>query len=219
MNGDVFPPMNLPDDGKGQSAVPWGRAVQGRVEDVEGRVDALSQALGGQNRSNASSLSLIAQQIQALGDQVRDLVGRASYSALDPDLTFRLPNTLSATPWGPSLSFTLAQPRVVSLMFTVGTSYQAAGSASLAYTRGALFIDNVRYVGVSRTESGVSGNATVLSGGDSTLICRAVVSLPAGGHTVQGGYMDTQVIGTSGPSFSYMDLRGPSVFADVLQPT
>lgn len=211
MSGDVFPPMNLPDDGKGQSAVPWGRAVQDRVVTVEGAIQSLSQALGGQNRSTASS-------IQTLGDQVRDLVGRESYSALDPELIFRLPNTLSATPWGPSLSFTLAQPRVVSLMFTVGTSYQAAGSASLSYTRGALFIDNARYVRASRTESGVSGNATVLSGGDSTLICRAVVSLPAGRHTVQGGYMDTQVIGTSGPSFSYMDLRGPSVFADVLQP-
>lgn len=203
---DVFPRRNLPDD-----AEPWGREHDNRVLSLENTVGTIKTSLLGQNRNNASS-------IQVLADQVRDLVGRESYSALDPELIFRLPNTLSATPWGPSLSFTLAQPRVVSLMFTVGTSYQAAGSASLSYTRGALFIDNARYVRASRTESGVSGNATVLSGGDSTLICRAVVPLPAGRHTVQGGYMDTQVIGTSGPSFSYMDLRGPSVFADVLQP-
>lgn len=208
MSDDVFPPMNLPDDGKGQSAVPWGRAVQDRVVTVEGRVESISQALGGQNRSTASS-------IQTLGDQVRDLVGRESYVASEPSLIFRLPNSLVATPWGPFLSLTLTEPRIVSLQFIVGTFFQAGGTAALTYTRGALFVNNAQLSSASQTESGMSGMSGLTPGGYGTLNCRAILPLPAGTHTIRGGYVDTQVIGAS----SWMELRSPSVFADVLQPT
>jgi hypothetical protein len=199
---DVFPRRNLPDD-----AEPWGREHDNRVYALESSVSSLQASLQGQNRNNASS-------IQTLGDQVSDLAGRESYSASAPALIFRLPNTLAATAWGPNVSFTLERPRIVSLEFVVGTFFQAGGTAALTYTRGALFINGASYNGASRTESGISGMSGLTPGGYGTLSCRAVLPLPAGTHTVSGGYVDTQVIGAS----SWMELRSPSVFADVLQP-
>lgn len=199
---DVFPRRNLPDD-----AEPWGREHDRRVYALESGVSSLEAALQGQNRNNASS-------IQTLGEQVNDLGARESYSAFAAGLIFRLPNTLAATAWGPEVSFTLAQPRVVSLEFVVGTFFQAGGTAALTYTRGALFINGARYTGASRTESGISGMSGLTPGGYGTLNCRAVLPLPAGTHIVSGGYVDTQVVGAS----SWMELRSPSIFADVLQP-
>lgn len=62
---DVFPRRNLP-----PLAEQWGREVESRVVSAESNIESLQQGLSGQNRNTASSLSVIAQQIQALTNVV-----------------------------------------------------------------------------------------------------------------------------------------------------
>lgn len=62
---DVFPRRNLP-----PLAEQWGRDVESRVVSLERGTETNAQGLAGQNRNTASSLSVIAQQIQALTDVV-----------------------------------------------------------------------------------------------------------------------------------------------------
>jgi hypothetical protein len=62
---DVFPRRNLP-----PLAEQWGREVENRVVSSEGAIESLQQGLSGQNRNTASSLAVIAQQIQGLADVV-----------------------------------------------------------------------------------------------------------------------------------------------------
>lgn len=58
---DVFPRRNLPD-----LAEPWGREVETRIDDTGKRIDAIDQFVKGGNRSAASSLSVLAGQVQDL---------------------------------------------------------------------------------------------------------------------------------------------------------
>lgn len=58
---DVFPRRNLP-----PLAEQWGREVENRIVSSETGIETLQQGLSGQNRNTASSLSLIAQQIEDL---------------------------------------------------------------------------------------------------------------------------------------------------------
>lgn len=66
---DVFPRSNLPDE-----AVPWGRAHDERVISLEKGLGAVNQSVQGQNRNSASSLAVIARQIQKLVEQQAILV-------------------------------------------------------------------------------------------------------------------------------------------------
>lgn len=58
---DVFPRRNLPGE-----AEQWGRAVEDRVTTLELATGSNAQGLAGQNRNTASSLSVIAQQLDAI---------------------------------------------------------------------------------------------------------------------------------------------------------
>lgn len=210
---DVFPRRNLPEE-----AEPWGRAHDQRVLALEDGFTRLGQSLSGQNRNSASS-------IQTLADQVKDLVGRVGYSALSADsLTWATPTTTPYT-FGPSLTFTLSGPRVVSIQTSVtGVASVLATNATtsaFAMLRGAIFV-NGSVVAGSRGE--VSTNVGALpntgrgnySGG--SVISRSLVPLPAGTHTVQGGFFmrNAEVIGTSGSAS--VTASDPSIFVDVLQP-
>lgn len=68
---DVFPRSNLPDP-----AVPWGRAHDDRVISLEKGLEVVTQSVQGQNRNSASSLAVIAQQIQKLVEQQEILVAQ-----------------------------------------------------------------------------------------------------------------------------------------------
>lgn len=61
MSDDVYPRRNLPG-----SAEEWGRTVEDRVDGASNALEALTLSVAGQNRSTASSLGSIAEQIQAL---------------------------------------------------------------------------------------------------------------------------------------------------------
>lgn len=61
---DVFPRRNLPGE-----AEQWGRAHDERVLALEASMEGVSQSLQGQNRNTASSLSVIADQVQKIADQ------------------------------------------------------------------------------------------------------------------------------------------------------
>lgn len=219
MNGDVFPPMNLPDDGKGQSAVPWGRAVQDRVVTVEGRVEALSQALGGQNRSNASS-------IQNLAQQISDLSGRVGYST-DSTLTQTWTSDQPTdSPWGPVLNFDLTEPRVISIQFSVLgrvlTVAQSTSSAAFATLRAMIFV-NGSGVGGSRgeiaTNVGIAPTSYRASDLTNTLVSRVLVSLPAGSHVIQGGFAARYANTIGSPASAQITASNPAIFLDVLQPS
>lgn len=58
---DVFPRRNLPGD-----AEQWGREVEKRVAAVDSTLESVQQSVQGQNRNTASSLSVIAAQIEKI---------------------------------------------------------------------------------------------------------------------------------------------------------
>lgn len=61
MADDVFPRRNLPD-----LAENWGREVEKRIGEVDSQIVSLRQFTQSQNRSNASSLEVLAEQIRAV---------------------------------------------------------------------------------------------------------------------------------------------------------
>lgn len=68
---DVFPRRNLPGD-----AEQWGRAHDDRVLSLEASLEGVSQSLQAQNRNTASSLSVIADQVQKIADQQTLLIAQ-----------------------------------------------------------------------------------------------------------------------------------------------
>lgn len=68
---DVFPRRNLPTD-----AEPWGRAHDDRVLALESGLEIVTQSVQGQNRNAASSLAVIAQQVQKIADQQEILIAQ-----------------------------------------------------------------------------------------------------------------------------------------------
>jgi hypothetical protein len=68
---DVFPRRNLP-----PLAEQWGREVENRVVSAESDIEALQQGLSGQNRNAASSLSVIAQQLDAIQQTQAELANQ-----------------------------------------------------------------------------------------------------------------------------------------------
>lgn len=80
---DVFPRRNLPNE-----AEPWGRAHDDRVSALESGLEIVTQSVQGQNRNAASSLAVIAQQVQKIADQQETLIAQqAQLSAQQTSLT------------------------------------------------------------------------------------------------------------------------------------
>lgn len=68
---DVFPRRNLP-----PQAEQWGREVESRVVSAESDIGAIQQALSGQNRNTASSLSVLARQLDAIQQAQMELANQ-----------------------------------------------------------------------------------------------------------------------------------------------
>lgn len=213
---DVFPRRNLPED-----AEPWGRAHDDRVIALEDGITRLGQSLQGQNRNSASS-------IQTLAEQVKDLVGRVGYSASTPGFsqTWTTPTTTPYV-WGPSLTFTLSQARVVSIQTSVtgvaSVSATNASTSAFAMLRGAIFVSG-SVVSGSRgevsTNVGVYANTGRGNYSGGSVISRSLISLTAGTYTVQGGFFlrNAELIGSPASGSASVTASDPSIFVDVLQP-
>lgn len=162
------------------------------------------------------------------GQVLRDLVGRVGYAVDGTGTTATWaalqPNN---TPWGPTLSITLEETRVVSIQFALrGEAYGAATATTtnvIVAMRGMLFVNDAG-VGGARGEVGVSIPSGTYSAFRSdysigTLICRALVTLPPGTHIVQGGFAfrNVEILGGSGNGT--LTASDPNIFVDVLQTT
>lgn len=120
---DVFPRRNLPPE-----AEQWGREVENRVKSAESALEIAAQSISGQNRNTASSLSV-------LGGQVSDLVGRESYfSANGQSQTWNDTTNVSNMAFGGSVTFTLAERRLVKLRSTVYVDAEISAPASSSAT-------------------------------------------------------------------------------------
>ncbi len=212
---DVFPRRNLPDE-----AEQWGRAHDDRVISLEQSVASLQQSLSGQNRNSASS-------IQTLSTQVKDLAGREAYNTSSTDSQTWTTPLVTPFTFGPTLSLTLTQSRVVSIQSMVsGTVYTLATNASssaFAYLKGAIFLNGSvipSAAGEMGTNVGILPNTGRSSTYSGTIFSRALVTLPAGTYTLQGGFSErnAQVSGSPASGNAYVSAANPSLFIDVLQP-
>lgn len=209
---DIFPRRNLP-----PQAEQWGREVESRVVSAESDIEAVQQALSGQNRNTASSLSVLAQ-------QVSDLLGRLSYYDANNDSGSWTSTQTNNQPFGPTLSFTLSEPRVVTLTFLIsGTARIAslggagAGYASIVPT---LFLNGSR-VGANQPglsvvlPSGTTARSTEVS---SPLQARTTLSLEAGSYDFRGGFQFREVVQSSGTGvIGIVSTLTPQLYVDISQ--
>ena len=219
--GDVFPRRNLP----GQ-AEEWGRTLETRAVNAESQLSILSQELQGQNRNTASSLSVLSGQIQAIQEAQKDLLGREGHTIGDASSQTWTSSQPDDTAWGPTLEFTLTEDRVVSLQFMINADVFVLANDSatsvFAYIKGAIFV-NGAMVGGARgdlgTNVGIATHAPRQSSLDGSIFCRSLITLPAGDHTMQGGFetRSVQVIGPDGSG--EVGASNPQLFVDVLQQT
>lgn len=219
--GDVFPRRNLPGE-----AEQWGRTLETGVVDTQAEVQALSQALQGQNRNTASSLSVLAGQIQAIQDAQRDLLGREGHTVGDNSSETWTSSQPDDTAWGPTLQFTLTEDRVVSLQFMVNADVFVLANDSatsvFAYIKGAIFVNGAMVDGARGdlgTNVGIATHAPRQSSLDGSIFCRSLIPLSAGTHIMQGGFetRSVQVIGTDGSG--EVGASNPQLFVDILQQT
>lgn len=89
---DVFPRSNLPD-----LAIPWGRAHDDRVLALESGLEIVTQSVQGQNRNAASSLAVIAAQVQKIADQQETLIAQQAELASQQAQLSSQQATLTAT--------------------------------------------------------------------------------------------------------------------------
>lgn len=213
---DIFPRRNLP-----PLAEPWGREVEKRSNDHELQIESLGQGLSGQNRNTASSLAVIAQQIEDIQTTQADLSGRVSYSTSSSESQSWTSTQPNNQPWGPTLSFTLNEARVVSLQFTLAgtvvvTTSSGTATSGYAHLRPMLFL-NGGSVGPTQPwlHADLYGAGTSLT---APVEARALVDLPAGDHTLQGGFARRQLITNQGvPLFGIVGADNPGLIVDVLQ--
>ena len=211
---DVFPPRDLPG-----RADDWGRKVQDRIVGVEEKAAAALQMAANMGRGQSGTNN-------TLSRQLRDLVGRESYSALDPAASLTWGTTSAAVAFGPTLTFTLSEPRVVSVtsnMVAGISGFADNGNSITITTYTALLIDSVARTDVAygALSGGVSpsGIANGSFNNTAAIQARGLVTLDAGTHTVQG-YISTRTVATTGAGYKtgFASVDRPSIFVDVLQP-
>lgn len=216
---DVFPRRDLPG-----TADVWGREVEKRTSSNELSLEMLGQAAQAQNRNTASSLSLLAASIQTLESQVLDLSGRVSYSASNTTTQSWTSSVTTPFAWGPSISFTLDSPRVISCQTFLTMSVEArtnnATSATFVSSQGIIFANGSAVTG-ARGRLGVIAQVRPDPAGqyqyaESTVSSRSLISLPAGTHTIQGGF-DWHNINVVGSGSGTITASNPNLFIDVLQ--
>lgn len=218
---DIFPRRNLP-----PLAEQWGREVENRIVSSETGIETLQQGLSGQNRNTASSLAVIAQQIQSIQDAQADLLGRVSYYHSGSDTGSWTTTQANNQAFGPTLSFTLSEPRTVTLSFLIsGTARIASlGGAGSGYSA----ITPTLFLNGSRVGANQPGLTVVLPGGTAVrssevsapLQARTTVSLSAGTHDFRGGFQFRQVVQTSGSGvIGFVSTQDPQLYVDVAQQT
>ena len=214
--GDVFPSRNsLPGD-----SVAWGREVEERVKLAERDLGKVETRVLMQNRSSAS-------QLQRLAEQVNDLTGRQTFYS--DDLSYveqwgaptNIPNMLMVEP----VSFTLTMPRVVEVSFVFQVVMQAQSNTS-----DSAFVSVTPGIGVDTTvlSSIPSGTVRVKTPPGTSyregfyqapVITRLVLTLPAGDHTVdaglKSGLLSTTNLSNASP---LLVLQSPQLFVNVMQP-
>lgn len=211
---DQIPPISgAPADAE------WFRWAQRGIVDGGRNLDRMALDLGAANKGIAASLA-------SLSEQVSDLQGRVGYSE-DGTGTSQAwtSNQPSNAPWGPTLTFTLTTPRVVSIEFAVQAIAQGraenASTAVFVGLRGMVFVNGEPTPG-SRGEIGtivqIQPSPTIRTAyARGTAVSRSLVSLEAGTHVVQGGfaYRSAEPVGTGSATITASD---PVIFVDVLQP-
>lgn len=215
--GDVFPPRDLP--GRAED---WGRKVEKRIEDGETATNVLRGSLDGLNRNTASSL-------QVLGGQVRDLGGRETYSAFDAAASngWNTTSQPANAPFGPSITVTLTEPRVVSIVYIVNTTTIAdcrtTNTDTFSRIRSAIFVDGSPAASTQSINMAQARTWTGLPPGPFSAIYtalqeRAVVNLLPGTYVFQGGFAERTIsLGGSPSNVASGSCSAPSLFVDVLQ--
>lgn len=142
---DVFPRRNLP----GKADV-WGREVETRTSSNELSIEALQQALSGQNRNTASSLSVLARQLQDIQVAQDELLARITvYGEEDYETTVvqGTPLPFDTGDLAP-VEFSLTETRSVHLRASSHLTLNAVndGSESLiAFVRAYLRVNVIRH--------------------------------------------------------------------------
>jgi hypothetical protein len=172
----------------------------------------------------------LAASIDALARQIRDLQGRVSYS--DSEL-MGLGTSWSSTqaddlPWGPPLTFTLAEPRRVSVEYILAAT-AAVNASTATSTANASIAVTISLNGVAQNAASVAGSIGAGVGGGAgyaasrgdtrsgTISARAIFDLPAGTHTVRGNIW-YRTIGITGSGAGLVSAVSSQIFVDVLQP-
>ena len=197
----------------------WGRWVQNELVELK----------RGKSRSDLDQIATNKGQgasVQALSEQVGDLRGRVGYAA-DGTGTSQTWTTPQLTPytWGPALTFSLSEPRVVSIQSLISGSVYAlatsASSSAFAFLQSAIFVDSGLASGARGqigTNVGVLPNTGRSSMYEGVLVSRSILTLAAGTHVVQGGFVsrNAEVIGGAGAA--NVSASNPNIFVDILQP-
>lgn len=209
----IFPRRNLPGDSDS-----WGREIENYIRKTRNDLDALGQSSQGQNRSTASSLSV-------LGGQFTDLVGRKSYfgGGTDTTQTWYNGTTVSNLGFGPTVNFTLSDTRLVKLRSTLYVEARADCPASSSATPVVL----IRWAATNPQTTGsfddvffevpVSPYGRFLSE-KRRLVGETFQVLPAGDYTFQGSVTVNMYNYSSGTWASEATISDPTYSVDVLQP-
>lgn len=211
---DVFPPRDLPG-----RADDWGRKVEDRVRGAEQGVEALQQALGNQGRGQSGTNTTLARQLV-------DLTGRVGYADKSLDLLSWTTTQTANIGWGPTLTFTLNEPRVISATFaieaTLGGVANNGGTFDIAVSTGFL-VNGASANGYEAIGAmNAMANWNVSTGFASRTNAGSVVSyfqttLPAGTHTVQGRLV-SRTVSITGSASASATIINPAIFVQVLQP-
>ena len=133
MSTDVFPRRNLPD-----AAEDWGREVEERLVILEGVAQALGGRAVGVNRTQASSLQDLAQQLERL-DALRRSIPRSA-AITTSNLNFGLPST----DWNTIAETTLTGTGTGGSVTAVSSGTLISGAAeTLIGTRFRLVLNNI----------------------------------------------------------------------------
>ncbi len=213
MTVNIYPqPADLP---PGSQA--FARETIRRIEELQRNRESDSSDQNATNKGLAASL-------QTLSAQVRDLVGRISYQVSDASYNSWNAST-GLVQVGPSLTFKLAEPRVVSITFmanfrvfseTLNAGIYMTTAGTTIVVNGTALSNTSKGSAISRSASNGGGLATNFVQGSNA---RVLVTLPAGTHTVRGALSSASLTYSgTGTGTGYVEIIDPAIYVDVLQP-
>lgn len=164
------------------------------------------------------------QTVQRVDEQQQDLLGRLSFSVGSAaTVSWSSPVDVTDQNFGPSYSFSLDRPRVVSVTYQL-SGFATAHARPIAATAVARLRARIRVDGVVQgvTAHGLFGVTAAYSNGPDSgsvevgVVGRWVGILSAGGHVVQGAI--SPFISAASGGTGYVEASEPYLFVDVLQP-